>query len=416
MCTDLIKTIETAIEQGCVEDVHGLLTEHPELIDHRKPRTWLRLALACRNSVMVRTLVEIGCNVNLCNAGDKVAPLQQAITNDDVAIARLLLEHGADPSAWRYVIHAVTGNKRNSLELIKLLEEHGADLHQLFPFYDTDKKINALSMAQMWEKQDVVDYLLSKGACIPPEEEQANRPIAPHGRLHAMWAWLRSCFSRVPREVKRSGPARTTEPKDLADEIVAHFAEDFGPVRPQSLIEIVPTEPQIAVHVVASGEGRDHTTMFTTGMSTHAMPVPTGGDLDYQFAELYIQLPGKWPLGMEDLADPNHGWPIHWLRSTAAYPYRERTWLGGPVTIVANGDPPEPLAPNLSFTSLLLFADTSVTTRSGRLVQLYRLVPLYTEERQLELDNGIKALMRAFDAHDTPFVVDPQRHNVALCE
>jgi hypothetical protein len=98
----------------------------------------------------------------------------------------------------------------------------------------------------------------------------------------------------------------------------------------------------------------------------------------------------------------------------AKYPYDHRTWLGGAVTIIANGDPPEPLAPNVKFTSLMLLAERQFAVGDGRIIQFYRLVPLYTEERVLEIEQGIAALMRAFDQFSIPFVVDLKRQNVAV--
>jgi Suppressor of fused protein (SUFU) len=42
------------------------------------------------------------------------------------------------------------------------------------------------------------------------------------------------------------------------------------------------------------------------------------------------------------------------------------------------------------------------------------MTPLYTEERQLEIDRGIPALLNAFDAQDIPMIVDMNRKNVGL--
>ena len=82
-------------------------------------------------------------------------------------IARLLLENGADPNRDRAVIYAITGSKKNCLELIQLLERHGADLHRCFPLGKTAEQINTLSTAISWGKKDVAEYLLSKGARHP---------------------------------------------------------------------------------------------------------------------------------------------------------------------------------------------------------------------------------------------------------
>jgi hypothetical protein len=55
-----------------------------------------------------------------------------------------------------------------------------------------------------------------------------------------------------------------------------------------------------------------------------------------------------------------------------------------------------------------------LVTDDGKKIWLYRMTPLYTEERQLEIDHGIPALLNAFDAHDIPMIVDMNRKNVGL--
>ena len=51
--------------------------------------------------------------------------------------------------------------------------------------------------------------------------------------------------------------------------------------------------------------------------------------------------------------------------------------------------------------------------RDGRAVALYSIVPLYTEERDLEKSEGIKALLERLEAHEVGSVVDLTRVNVA---
>jgi hypothetical protein len=150
-------------------------------------------------------------------------------------------------------------------------------------------------------------------------------------------------------------------------------------------------------------------------MSEQAMSVPEENE-EYQFAELFIQLPEKWPLTKQAMKDPNYAWPLDWLRSIAQYPFENDTWLGAPATIIANGDPPERLAPKIKFTSLLLLAEHELRSRTGRKINLYRISPLYSEERELEMKKGIGALLQAFDRKDIPFVVDLKRPNAAIHE
>ena len=293
-------------------------------------------------------------------------------------MVRLLLEHGANPNQGRQVIGAIAGNKKNSLEMLKLMEKHGADLHRVFVNEQTNTPMNALSTAVDWGKDDVADYLRSKKAVIP------------------------------------DGIPGDDEPKGLGDEVVAYFKKNFGPVKPQSLIEIVPSPsglPAIAVHVVPEAKGRNHITLFTTGMSSERLATPDGEE-EYQFAELFIQLPAGWKYS--ELRDLNWAWPIYWLRSNARYPHEAQIGFG-PVTMIANDNPPRPLSPDIKFTSLLLLAEKNFVSRDGQTIQLYRMMPLFTEEYDLGRKD-IGSLLRTFDRHSIPFIFQPDRPNVGLLD
>lgn len=140
------------------------------------------------------------------------------------------------------------------------------------------------------------------------------------------------------------------------------------------------------------------------------MNVPDGEE-SYEFAELFIQLPKDWKY--QDLQSPRWNWPILWLRKVARLPHKAETWLGGPTTIIAEEEPPTPIAPGLPFTSMLLMAEHDFETDQGSTIQLYRLTPLFTDERALEIRDGLPALMNAFDRNSTPFIVDLNRKSVA---
>jgi hypothetical protein len=194
--------------------------------------------------------------------------------------------------------------------------------------------------------------------------------------------------------------------------VVGYFAERFGPVQPLSLGEIVPDDPPVTVHVIDPTSSRPHRVLFTSGMSSRPMRVPNGQEV-YRFAELFLELPADWPMGKEVLSDADHRWPLDWLRRMAKYPHQAQTWLGGPVAIISNGDPPERLSPGIPFTALLLLADGDFRRPDGAVVQTYRLFPLFTDERNLEQSAGIGELLRRFDRAGVAFVVDVERPSVA---
>jgi hypothetical protein len=338
--------------------------------------SWLIEAGYYGQPEVAKFLIALGCDVNQRSAGPfGSTALGQAVGKGHIEVARLLLQNGADPNSGILVVEAIVSDIPNTLEMVKLLDEYGADLNYSYIHQYSKEPTNALSMAIDYDKKDVVKYLRSRGCKMPT----------------------------LPAPTKSETPA---------NEVIAYFEKHFGAVKKQSLIEIVPTEPPIAIHVVPPTKKRDHLTLFTTGMSEQAMTVPKGNE-EYRFAELFIQLPGDWPLSKQKLADPSFGWPIHWLRSMAKYPHQHDKWLGGPVSIVANGKPPKRLAPGVPFTCMLLFAEKDFERQDGTTIQLYRLMPLFTEERDLEKREGSAALMRAFDENEVPFVVDLKRTNVA---
>ena len=385
-----------AIYDNKLDVVRELLSTNPDVVHHRiNGYTLLHKAVAAASYDIVEFLIEHGADVNACiKSGDDETDenaLNRAIDGGNVAIVDLLLKRGADPRRSRPAIAAVTGAPEHALEFIKQLEKYGADLHRLFPFGENYRPINALSMAKVYGLTDVVEYLLSRGARMP--EQYSAEEVAAY-------------FDRF--ESPDASRAQSSS-SSYADQTLAYFTEHFGPVDPLLLIEIAPTEPQVTVHFIPADASRKCVTLFTTGLAEAEMKAPDEeGAADFRYAELFLQLPADWKY--REYEDPRYAWPIHWMRTIARYPVAADAWLGGPATIFAAG---EPLGPELKFDSWLLMAERKFAAHDGRTVQLYRLTPLYPEERELEDREGIGALLRAFDKHGTPFVIDPNRRNVA---
>lgn len=374
-----------AMDEGDLREFCRLGELYPHERDDPKNREYWFFAAAKKPHIQFMELfLKEGMDVNMRESTkphDTV--ISDAVMFKQLEMARFLLARGADPNVGRPIITAIgIKDEALALEFVKLLVEHGANVNELFDFYgDRDHPFTALDWAS--RKPAIAAYLKSHGA--KTSDELLGKSASP----------------------KKEKPAGGS----LSERIVAYFEEHFGPVDQRSLVEIVPTEPPISVHVVPpSPERRGHVTLFTTGMSAMPMTVPPGEE-EWQYAELFIQLPGDWKF--KDLGDPNFGWPIHRLRSLAKYPHQLGTWLGGPVTIISNDDPPQPLAPNVRFDSLLLLAEHRLAAEDGRIINIYRMSPLYPEERALEARSGIAALMQAFDRHSIPFIVDLKRKNVA---
>ena len=138
--------------------------------------------------------------------------------------------------------------------------------------------------------------------------------------------------------------------------------------------------------------------------------MPPGREV-YRHTELVLLMPGL-PDPLDRLRDPEHAWAVKWLRHLAQYPFEHNTWLGTPVTVVANGDP-QPLGPGTAMTGWLLCADKAPFVRAkladGREVVFYTILPLHTAEQEYERRHGPRALLERFAARGVPEVWDPDR-------
>jgi len=374
--------IEDAIESGDTRSALTLLTHHMGEFSQEDKDDLLRAA-ACHDRVAVmELLVKNGANIHVTHgSGDPPAPegiIADAAGEGALNAVRWLVEHGAKvnyevqgTTRCFTLVAAVNGGH---LDVVKyLVEEAGADINAVWI------DMNPLSHAIMFNQKEIEAYLRSRGAKEPKE---------------------------LGIQSKVDVPALFRE----------HLSEHLGEPEPLSLQEVVPGDPPLTIHAVRM---KDRLALVTEGMSSKPMTVPPGQE-EYQYAELVIYLPKDWPLTKKALADPNHFWPIEWLRRIARYPHENDTWLGGPATVFANDEPPQPLAPNTQLTCLLAITEESefgcLHLPDGRQIAFYTLFPLYTEERDLEKKQGTAHLLQLFQKHKIGTLVSVKRKNVALAE
>jgi hypothetical protein len=374
--------VERAINNRDTGLARELLARH---VDELKQRDWLNDLLeyaACQDNLdMVKLLVEFGADIHAPEAENLPdGVIYRAAGEGAVNVVRWLLQQGVqinfprpDHPGENRCGALTVASFEGHLEVVKLLvEEGGADINAV-----SGRGYPPLSYAIMYGKKDVEAYLRSKGA-LETEQLQGAKP-APG-----------------------------------ADVVLAHIERHLGKPNPLSLQEMVASDPPLTIHAVPM---RDRLALVTTGMSARPMTVPPGG-AEYQHAELLIYLPKDWPLTEQALAVPNNFWPVEWLRRIARYPHEHHTWLGGPFAIIANEEPPQPLAPNTRLTCLLAVPEardfSTLSLADGRRVVFYTLIPLYTEERDLEKAKGIEELLTLFQNRKVSMIVDVNRPNVAL--
>lgn len=205
-----------------------------------------------------------------------------------------------------------------------------------------------------------------------------------------------------------------------AGEVEKRFEEVFPGRESRILHEIVSDLVHIDVHVMWPKEGENFFVVYTTGMSDLPMTlpndVPKERHKDFELAELYLFLPGDWPLALDKTPNEKAFWPIRILKFIARFPHEYKTWLGWGHSI-PNGPAYTPLDDSVTFGAVVLLGGGSsplggLETEDGRRLNLYHLVPAYKEEIEYKLKYGMEGLDKVFQEQKLSMVLDPHRPNL----
>lgn len=376
--------VRAAIRAGDTKRVFDLLGADQKRLQLTSPfGTWLHFAASEGKLDIVKRLVDLGADINKKDGVFETGAITDAASEGRRDVVEFLIDQGAEfdiSEPERNPLFAAIQN--GHMSVAQLLVDSGMNFRVKYSG-DLMDGMDALRFAREWGQDDIAKMLIEKLGSDAPTEEELQRD--------------------------------TGRPKPSSKSFIEHLSQHLGEPEPLALREILPTDLPIAIHVIRT---EDEQILVTEGMSARPMTVPAGGEA-FQFAELVLRLPSDWPLTLDAFANPNHYWPIEWLKRIARYPHDNETWLGGPHTIIANGEPPEPFAPNTKMSCLMLLANPSEFGRwtrpsDGAEVVFYDVFGLYTEERDLELREGLPALLNRFQSRFISKVLDPQRPNVAL--
>jgi|GEM_PF-1686311 len=160
---------------------------------------------------------------------------------------------------------------------------------------------------------------------------------------------------------------------------------------------------RIDVYHIKPNAERDYHLLLTFGMSRFAMNVPQGAE-QFKYGELAAILPQDWDLSPEGLKDPNNYWPVLWLKSLARIPRQHNSWLCYGHSI-PHGDPAKPIA-NTEFEGVVIMDSATLPEDFQEMklgeeaLYIYTVIPVYPEEMEYKIKNGIDGLRDAFaDAH-----------------
>jgi ankyrin repeat protein len=122
---DLYEKWKTAHKE--YEEGHFIIDESSELpiLDTKEKQI---IEMVYRNDIdALKRAVADGADFNFADDFGNT-PLLAAISKKDTAMARFLLENGADPDDWGFIFPIIGAIKTNCAEIVELLIEKGADL------------------------------------------------------------------------------------------------------------------------------------------------------------------------------------------------------------------------------------------------------------------------------------------------
>lgn len=200
----------SAAGKGDGARVAEILDEHPDLINERGTlpgNTGLRTALhfGSGHEAVVRTLLERGADPNIRDEGDNAFPIHFAAERGDLAVLKLLIEHGADPIGagttheldvlgWAvcfgYAMHVdvarylLAHGARHTLlsavamgdaDAVRALAAAGADLNQRMD--RTNQHRTALHLAVVKKQVAALVALVELGADLNVEDAVGMTPL-----------------------------------------------------------------------------------------------------------------------------------------------------------------------------------------------------------------------------------------------
>ena len=204
------------------------------------------------------------------------------------------------------------------------------------------------------------------------------------------------------------------------DEIEAHVLKYLGEIS-YVYHEIVSDLIHIDILVVKPNEKTlNNWVLVTLGMSDLPMNSPEDC-ADYKYAELICVLPGNWKIPQKFTGEVNKfTWPVINMQHLARIVHTENTWFSYG-HIIQNSDPPEPFASNVKFCATLfcppiILNEEFITLKinDAKVINFYATIPLFKEELEYKMENGIDALLDKFNENGISEIIDGRRNNTLV--
>lgn len=375
------KEIRSAIKSGNLEKVVELIDSNVEVLNMITPfGTWLHVAASRGELDIVKKLIELGVNINTLGGSYGGGALNVAASKGHINVVRYLLSCGADMDISDPIRNPLFGAISNGYpDIAKLLIESGIDVNVKYTG-ESMKAMDALAFAKEQGQGEIVKLLENQKGCSTTSIE-TNDNNQNHHHI-----------------------------------ILECVTKHFGPIK-NTISEIVPgSRVAVNVHIIPSSVNKDFVTLITTGMSDEPMGYSNEEGV-FKYAELLLKLPSSWIIEKDSMKDQDHYWPVGWLRKVAHIPHIYDGWLEEGV-ILPNGEPPQPFASNTKLSCIMVCRPQepwldNVYTKQGN-INIYTLVPIYEEERNLALEKGHDYLLKRMSEEGISDVLDIGRVNVGI--
>jgi hypothetical protein len=169
------------------------------------------------------------------------------------------------------------------------------------------------------------------------------------------------------------------------------------------------------VYWIKPNEQRNFTMLMTNGISSIPLNIPINvpKKIFSPYIELCILLPKDWNFENDNWKKPEYFWAIKLLRELARYPHKNNTWFGFGHTIPNT----EPIIGTGFMATILLKSKTlpeefQKIKYGDKIIELYTLFPLYSEELEFDEKNGTNALLELFNKNSISDIINIDRKNV----
>ncbi|MFI8707950.1 suppressor of fused domain protein [Bacillus sp. NPDC077411] len=375
------KEIRSAIKSGNLEKVVELIDSNVQVLNMITPfGTWLHVAASRGELDIVKKLIELGIDINTLGGTYEGGALNEAASEGHINVVKYLLACGADLDISDPIRNPLFGAISNGYpDIAKLLIESGIDVNVKYTG-ESMKAMDALAFAKEQGQGEIVKLLENQKGCSTTSTETNDN----NQNHHHM--------------------------------ILEYVTKHFGPIK-NTISEIVPgSRVSVNIHIIPSSVNKDFVTLVTTGMSDEPMDYSNEEGV-FKYAELVLKLPSSWIIEKDSMKDQDHYWPLSWLRKVAHIPHMYDGWLEEGV-ILPNGEPPQPFASNTKLSCIMVCRSQepeldNVYTKQGN-INIYTLVPIYEEERNLALEKGHDYLLKRMSEEGISDVLDIDRVNVGI--